>query len=475
MRTATLVLVALPTVGALAVAVFSGCSQDDSKKPSDQPPAELTFPYTPKGCDYQVALPDAAEEASGDRDVVGADPAPKHIHVSWAGASSSTVAVNWATDLDTRLTRVLYGTDKAGVEAADGPSGAVHVAAGHTMLLGSPLFTTQKLRVHEVHVCGLEPDTTYFYKVGGAGHWSQVYDTATAPPVGQSAPFRFAVTGDSRGSGEIFAQMSEQITSGGADFQVFTGDFIDNTANQSHWEQFFEGKSGSFATQDLIATRPLMPVNGNHDNLSVYYVGQFALPQDPSPGEEAQGEEWYSFDYANAHFVMLSSEGTNKDPQTKFLEEDLAQVDRGKTPWVFVAFHRAPYTCGSSHQGDSLAPRETWQPVFDKYAVDIVFTGHVHNYQRSLPIRGFQPGTTDGQVAQAGPNGEPVNGSGTVYVVSGGAAKDLYGTDPASTCYFSKYTEETHHYVMVDVDGNKLSYKAIRTDGSEMDAFSITK
>jgi predicted phosphodiesterase len=474
-RAPVLLLVTVPTLTAAAVALAVGCSGEDAEKTTQKPPAELTFPYTPQGCGYEVALPDAVEEASGHQDVTGSDPAPKHIHVSWAGPSESTVAMSWATDLDTLLTEVVYGSDKAAVEAADGASGSVKLASGHTMLFGSPLFATQKMRVHEVHVCGLEPDTTYYYKVGGAGHWSQVYDTATAPAPGTAAPFRFAVAGDSRGSGDIYAQLAERIMSQGADFQIFTGDFIDNTANQSHWEQFFEGTSGSFATQDLLATRPLMPVNGNHDNLSVYYVGQFALPQQVSPGEEAQGEEWYSFDYANAHFVMLSSEGTNKTEQTAFLEEDLSKVDRAKTPWVFVSFHRAPYTCGSAHQGDSVAPRENWQPVFDKYKVDIVFTGHVHNYQRSLPIRGFQTGTTDGEVAQAGPNGEPVNESGTVYVVSGGATPSLYGTDPASSCYFSKYTEEVQNYVMVDVDDHTLTYKALRIDGSEMDSFSLTK
>lgn len=436
----------------------------------------LTFPYRPQGCDYDVSPPTAIEEAGGHTNRFGAEPAPKHLHVSWAGPTQSTVAVSWSTDLDTHATQVLYGTDKAAVEAAEGPDDAVTLATGHTMLFGSPLFKDQKTRQHEVHVCGLSPDTVYYYKAGGPSHWSAVYDVATAPLPMTSGPFTFAVTGDARGTGDIFAQIQQKLSGHGIDFQIFTGDFIDNPTDQTHWEMLFEGKSGSFATQDLIATRPLMPVNGNHDNLGIYYVGQFALPQQVSEGEGAQGEEWYSFDYANAHFVMLSSEGgAQLEAQAKFLDEDLAKVDRSKTPWIFAVFHRAAYTCGSKHQSDSVAPRSTWQPLFDKYAVDVVFTGHVHNYQRSLPIRGFQAGTTDGIVAAAGSNGEPVAESGTVYVVSGGAALDLYGVDPASSCEFSHTTEETHHYVLVDIDGKKLGYRALRLDGSEMDAFTYTK
>jgi Icc-related predicted phosphoesterase len=459
----------VPSAIGLAVA----CGED---APAQKPASNLSFPYTPEGCGYSVSPPSDIEEASGDGSAVGADPDPKHVHVTWAGAPESTFAVTWATGLDTRLTQLLYGSDKAAVEAADGPTDGVTRAKGHTMQLGSPLFADQKTRLHEVHVCGLGSDSVYYYKVGGPGHWSTVYDVATAPVPGDQAPFRFAVSGDSRGSGDVFAQIAQAVSGQGIDFQIFTGDLIDNTTNQNDWDKLFEGKVGSFATQDLIATRPLMPVNGNHDNLGVYYLGNFALPQVVSNGESAEGEEWYSFDYANAHFVMLSSEGgAQLDAQAAFMDEDLAKVDRTKTPWVFVVFHRAPYTCGSKHQSDSVAPRTKWQPLFDKYSVDVVFTGHVHNYQRSKPIRGFAAGTTDGIVAAAGPNGEPVAESGTVYVVSGGATPDLYGTDPASSCAFSQFTEETHHYVIVEVANRTLSYKAIRLDGSEMDAFTYTK
>lgn len=471
MRQVALACSLLFVPAAVGLAVACGDEADDGGS-SEQ----LGFPYRPKSCDYDVAPPSDIEEASGHGTAVGANPDPKHVHVTWAGPTHSTFAVSWATDLDTRLTEVLYGTDEAKVAAAEGPDADVSRVRGHTMLLGSPLFKNQKTRLHETHVCGLAADSLYYYKVGGPGHWSPVYDVATGPVPGSTGSFRFAVTGDSRGSGEVFAQVQQRLSSHGIDFQVFTGDLIDNPTDQTDWEQLFEGKSGGYATQDLIATRPLMPSNGNHDNLGIYYLGHFALPQEKSPGETAEGEEWYSFDYGNAHFVMLSSEGgAQLDAQAKFLKEDLSKVDRAKVPWVFVVFHRAPYTCGDQHQKDSVAPRTKWQPIFDEHAVDLVFTGHVHNYQRSLPIRGFEPGTTDGRVAPAGPDGEPIAGSGTVYVVSGGAGASLYDADPASACAFSRVTEKTHHYVLVDVAERKLKYEALRLDGSQLDAFTYTK
>ncbi len=226
----------------------------------------------------------------------------------------------------------------------------------------------------------------------------------------------------------------------------------------------------------MLASRPLMPVNGNHDNLSVYYTGQFALPQDVSPGEEAQGEEWYSFDYANTHFVMANSENSQIGGQeADWMKSDLGKVDRTKTPWIIVVFHTPPYTCGSTHQSDSDKPRATWQPIFDQYKVDLVLTGHVHNYQRSVPIRGFQTGTTQGLEAASGANKVPVNESGTVYIVAAGAGGDLYNADPPANCAFSYYTEKVNNYVMVDVDDRTLHFQALRLDGTVIDSFDYTK
>src|SRR4029453_8728499 len=97
----------------------------------------------------------------------------------------------------------------------------------------------------------------------------------------------------------------------------------------------------------------------------------FAMPQQLTEGESAQGEEWYSFDYGNAHFVALNDspeESALGDPQRKWLESDLAAVDRATTPWIVVTHHRPMYSCATAH-GSDLDLRSAWQPIFDKYAV----------------------------------------------------------------------------------------------------------
>ncbi|UZJ55797.1 hypothetical protein CBS101457_005117 [Exobasidium rhododendri] len=137
---------------------------------------------------------------------------------------------------------------------------------------------------------------------------------------------------------------------------------------------------------------------------------------------------WYSFDYGMVHVVMIDTEtdfddapdqpggSANLDAgpvapsgqQLKFLDADLASVDRTITPWVIVAGHRPWYTVG-----DSSTPCAPCQAAFEgllyKYGVDLALFGHVHNLQRFAPIY-------NGTVDPAGYN----NPKAPAYTVIGG-------------------------------------------------------
>jgi hypothetical protein len=433
-----------------------------------------TITYTPDGCAYEVTTPlVAAAVRSGD--ALGGAPIPGFVHVSFVGPAESSFAVNWRTGPDTTFARILYGTDEAAVTAADAAGAMVSEALGHTVRF-APL-AADPLALHETHVCGLTPDTTYFYKVGGPGAWSETFDVATAPMPGTAAILRFAVSGDSRNDSVVWAGVQEQIAEAGVDFQLFSGDAVVLGVAQTEWDGFFGGTStGGFDVVDSLARIPLMPANGNHDGLAVNYLLQFALPQEVNGDEFGNGEEWYSFDYGNAHFVVLN-DSTSGDRisgvESDWLEADLAAVDRTTTPWVFVMHHKPAYSCSTNH-GSDLEIRQAWQPIYDRFAVDFVFNGHDHDYERSLPIRGFQEGTTNGVVAEAGENGIPVDGSGTVYVVAAGAGAPLYGVDPDS-CNHTHFTESVVNFLVLEVEGRTLRYQAFRGDGSMLDEFEYTK
>ncbi len=418
-------------------------------------PGAAVTAYTPAGCDYTVTIPDATTDATMDGPRVGPDAAPRHVHASWAGAPSSTFAVNWSTGRDTQLSSIVYGTDKSAVAA-----GTAKLQHGHTFTYDSGTFLAKSTtRIHEAHVCGLAPQTTYYYKVGGPGHWSRIFDLATAPAERAAAPFRFVVSGDSRNEPQVFAEVEQRMQGEAPDFQIFTGDAVGYGKSQNDWDAFFEARAGSFHVEDALARIPLMAVNGNHEALALNYFAQFAFPEQESPGESAgsAGEEWYAFDYGNAHFAMLNDTAAGQDAidkQAEWLRQDLAKVDRAKTPWIFAVHHKPLYTC-SAHSPDT-ATRKAWEPIYDQYKVDVVLNGHNHCYERSVPIRA-------GRAAD----------NGTIYVTAGGAGAPLYPT--ANNCPLEKTTESTRGYVVIDIDGKKLDYKAVRLDGSEIEKFELAK
>ncbi|MEZ4250874.1 MAG: fibronectin type III domain-containing protein [Polyangiales bacterium] len=453
----------------------------DTGRPRDAGIPTMVFAYTPEGCGYEVSTPDVRGPARGGDEGAAL---PDHVHVGFGGDPQTSFAINWRSATDTTLSYVLFGTDEAAVTAADAAGEGVTQQRGHTFVMAST-FDREGTRIHEVHVCGLTAGTTYWYKVGGPGAWSEVYDYATAPTQGTTDAWSFGVSGDSRNNVDNAWPLSQQrMMSHGIDLQVFSGDAVFIGALQTDWDEFFGATVDEFSISDLHARVPFMPSNGNHDALAVNYLSQFAVPQDVSDQERGQGEEWYSFDYGNAHFVILNDtvldNGVLAGAQGRWLDDDLAAVDRTRTPWVFAVHHRPFYTCESNHRPD-LDLRTAWQPIFDRHEVDIVFTGHNHVYERSRPIRGLEGGV--GTIAASGTGGVPIidgpgvgsgRPSGTIYLVAAGVGAPLYSVSTA--CPFTFDARAEPNYGVVEIEDRTLTWTArnVLTD-AVVDTFTYTK
>jgi predicted MPP superfamily phosphohydrolase len=102
-------------------------------------------------------------------------------------------------------------------------------------------------------------------------------------------------------------------------------------------------------------------------------------------------QQYYSFNYQNMHFTVLSEEVPNEadSEQYKFINEDLAAASSNSSiDWIIVMNHEPMYTSPYKEwNGMDLSLIEAYQPVFDKYKVDLVLSGDIHNYQRSFPLR----------------------------------------------------------------------------------------
>jgi hypothetical protein len=104
---------------------------------------------------------------------------------------------------------------------------------------------------------------------------------------------------------------------------------------------------------------------------------------------------YYSVNVGPAHIIMLNNYvpyGPTSQ-MYKWLENDLANVDRTVTPWLFVTFHAPWYHTYVPHYKENDEMRMMVEPLLYKYQVDAVFNGHVHAYERSAVVYQFQPNT----------------------------------------------------------------------------------
>jgi hypothetical protein len=209
------------------------------------------------------------------------------------------------------------------------------------------------------------------------------------------------------------------------------GDLVNNGLDETAWNDFFS------IEQDFLARVPLFPTLGNHEQLSEHYFDRFYLPHN---------ERWYDFEYGHARFICLEMDGyANIDElseQYQWLERRLAENTQ---PWTFVFFHKSPYT--SEYEGPTEQYiRSKLSPLFEQYGVQIVFSGHNHNYQRSIVKNIF-------------------------YIVTGGGGGELSSSIEPDE-YLQTY-KVAHHLVHISIDGDQLIGKAITPDGEVFDSFDI--
>lgn len=132
--------------------------------------------------------------------------------------------------------------------------------------------------------------------------------------------------------------------------------------------------------------------------------------------------------------------------QTAWLEQ---QLSASTATWKIALFHHPPYTCGE-HAGNTSVVR-AWVPLFESHGVQLVLSGHDHNYQR---------------FAQRG---------GVTYVVDGGGGAGLYTLHRCPSSYprtVRRFSE--HGFLYVSATDQTLDVSAVDLRGRVRDRFALT-
>ena len=140
---------------------------------------------------------------------------------------------------------------------------------------------------------------------------------------------------------------------------------------------------------------------------------------------------WWSTEMGDVLLVGLDINQLEKPEQLAWLEQTLAASD---APWKIVGTHQSPYSAG--YQGSGEVVREDYVPIFEEYGVQLVLSGHDHDYQRSTVM------------------------NGVTYIVSGGAA----GIRRTGSERYTAYSASTPHFVDLNVFSDRLVLRAVDHD-----------
>ena len=182
--------------------------------------------------------------------------------------------------------------------------------------------------------------------------------------------FQFAIIGDRTGGADqaVFERVIHEMKRLHAEFAINVGDLIegysdDEEAVNREWDEVL----GTLAMLDC----PLYFVPGNHDI--------WDEPSERIYRERTGAEPYYSFDYGEAHFVILDNSTLRSwddasEEMISWLKRDLEE--HRESPLTFCFFHK-PFWYDNFGEEDRL------HDIFEEYGVDYVISGHYHHFSRA--------------------------------------------------------------------------------------------
>jgi hypothetical protein len=393
------------------------------------------------------------------------------------------MVVRWRTDVPTD-SRVAYGA---------APGSLINTVDDATL-------TTE----HELELTALSASTKYFYSVGLiAGTAALAGDDAdhyfiTSPPVGSTKATRVWVTGDggfANANGEAVRDAFATFNAGNeTDFWLLLGDNAYLVGSDANYQAAFFDMH-----HDLLRHVPAWPTFGNHEAFSSNsltetgpYFDIFSLPRNAEVGGTVSGTEaYYSFDYANMHFIVLDSHFSSRTPGSPMLLWLEADLQATSADWVIAFWHHPPYSKGVFHDSDievnEIEMRANVLPILEDYGVDLVLCGHSHSYERSPLLDGHYglsptfvssmavdsgDGDVNGDGAYRKESAGPNPHEGAVYVVAGSSSEVRIGTlnHPAMKVGLLELGS-----LVLDVDGDTLTGRFLNDSVQVADTFTIVK
>jgi 3',5'-cyclic AMP phosphodiesterase CpdA len=258
--------------------------------------------------------------------------------------------------------------------------------------------------------------------------------TATLPVRPDS--LKFAVIGDT-GTGdspqyEVGARMTEARASFPFELVIMVGDNLYGRQQPQDFLAKFERPYASLLSAGVLFYASI----GNHDD----------NPVDRTyPRFNMDGQRYYTYARKNVRFFALDS--NQMDPrQLAWLENTLKQ---STDAWKICYFHHPLYSDGRRH-GSAVDLRVVLEPLFVKYGVNVVFSGHDHIYERIKPQKGI------------------------TYFVNGSSG-ELRKGDVRPSAMTAAYFDQDQAFSLVEVSGDDMFFQARSRAGRTVDGGMINR
>lgn len=249
----------------------------------------------------------------------------------------------------------------------------------------------------------------------------------------ESESIRFAVIGD-MGTGEkkqieLANQMVKSRQAFPFNFVIMVGDNLYGGDSARDYSTKFEQPYKALLSSGVKFYAAL----GNHDNTNERFYQPFNMG----------GQRFYSFKKGNVSFFALDSTYMNPEQMT-WLEN---QLKSSGSQWKICYFHHPLYSSGKTHGAD-LDLRARIEPLFVKYGVDVVFSGHEHFYERIQPQRGIY------------------------YFIEGSSGQLRPGNIRASRETVKGFDSDLA-FMLVEIAGPELKFQAISRTGQLIDSATL--
>jgi predicted MPP superfamily phosphohydrolase len=297
---------------------------------------------------------------------------PEQIHLSLSSNDHSLMGVSWVT-LEGSDSVVKYGTSADFLDKTIDGSVLTYTNAGWIGV------------IHRAVMTDLKPATTYYYQVGSLtdNRWSEVHSFTTFTP---GKELNFAVIADmayDTFSDNTVKRLINLVDEGKLDVVIHSGDISYADGYMPHFDDFLN------KVQPIASRVPYMTTAGNHEfgyNFTAY-KSRFFMPGQLE-GDGTSDGMYYSWDYGDIHFAAMNSESRIDTPlfpedEYNWFDNDLNK--HADAPWKIAHFHRPLYCARDDDCGRYLLEAGVEELLYE-HKVDLTIVGHVHAYERTLPM-----------------------------------------------------------------------------------------